>query len=87
MVEFLKLIFRIGFTVVTTCAKCCSKKLERLCAKEVYTFIMDSEAITENRYNGSELVDPILKQVACLANVCWEVCSIYVYSISVFINK
>ena len=40
-----KLIFRIGFTVVTTCAKSCSKKLERLCAKEVYTFIMDSEAI------------------------------------------
>ena len=51
MVEFQKLIFRIGFTVVTTCAKSCSKKLERLCAKEVYTFIMDSEAITENRYN------------------------------------
>ena len=51
MVEFQKLIFRIGFTVVTTCAKSCSKKLERLCAKEVYIFIMDSEAITENRYN------------------------------------
>ena len=45
MVEFQKLIFRIGFTVVTTWDKSCSKKLERLCAKEVYTFIMDSEEI------------------------------------------
>ena len=35
MVEIKKLIFRIGFTFVTTCAKSCSKKLERLCAKEV----------------------------------------------------
>ena len=45
-VEFEKLIFRIGFTVVTTslCQKL-FKKLERLYAKEVYTFIMDSEAI------------------------------------------
>ena len=35
----------MGFTVVKICDKSCSKKLERLCAKEVYTFIMDSEAI------------------------------------------
>ena len=46
IVEFQELIFGIDFTVVTTCVKSCSKKLERLCTKEVcITFIMDSEAI------------------------------------------
>ena len=71
-----------------SCDNLCQKLLKkRICAKEVYTFIMDSEAIFY--WKSLQLIRLSWSdfEASCMFTMFAGNCVLYVYSISVFINK